>query len=276
VRVIRHVAEVGRAAQPRVVAAGEFDGIHRGHQLVLAKVVECARAVRGESAVIVARDGAGTPRLLDRRAQLEQLRAAGLDLVVFAPAGQLASAVERLGAVACVSARPGDDAPPGGRLEPVARLAAGGEPITAGAIRAALARGDLAAAGAMLGRDPSVGGRVVHGFHRGASLGIPTANLRLRDIQLPPDGVYAVRARVAGTLRRGVANVGFNPTFGNRIRTVETHLLDFSGDLYRQRIEVAFAVRLRDERKFPDVPALVAQIHADIAAARQWFAAHGG
>jgi riboflavin kinase/FMN adenylyltransferase len=275
-RVIRHVAEAQRAVRPRVVAAGEFDGVHRGHQLLLARVVECARAVHGESVALVARRGAGAPRVLDRRAQLELLRATGLDVLVFAPAAQLAAAVGRVGAMVCVSARPGAGVPPGVRLEPVTRLAADGVPISAAAIRAALARGDLTAARAMLGRDPSVGGRVVHGFHRGAPLGIPTANLRLRDIQLPPDGVYAVRARVAGTVLRGVANVGFNPTFGNQIRTVETHLLDFSGDLYRQRLEVAFAVRLRDERKFPDVPALVAQIHADIAAGRQWFDAHGG
>ena len=96
------------------------------------------------------------------------------------------------------------------------------------------------AARAMLGRDAGVGGRVVHGFHRGGPLGIPTANLRVRGIQLPPDGVYAVRARVGGSALRGVANIGFNPTFGNQTRTVETHLLDFNGDLYGRRLEVAF------------------------------------
>jgi riboflavin kinase/FMN adenylyltransferase len=139
-----------------------------------------------------------------------------------------------------------------------------------------VARGDLAAAAALLGRPPSVGGRVVHGFHRGAALGIPTANLRVRDHQLPPDGVYAVRAWVGDAHLRGVANIGFNPTFGNRTRTVETHLLDFSGDLYRQRLDIALLARLRDERKFPDVPALLAQIRTDIAAARRWFEVHDG
>jgi riboflavin kinase/FMN adenylyltransferase len=274
-RVIRHVADAERAVRPRVVAAGEFDGVHRGHQLLLARVVERARAAQGESVAIVARHGAGAPRLLDRRAQLEQLRGVGLDLVVFAPAGRIAGALDRLGAVACMSAPGGAArAPAGGRLEEIAPLTVRGLPICARAIRAAVARGDLAAAGALLGRPPSVGGRVVHGFHRGAALGIPTANLRVRDLQLPPDGVYAVRARVGDARLRGVANIGFNPTFGNRTRTVETHLLDFSGDLYRQRLDIALLARLRDERKFPDVPTLLVQIRTDIAAARRWFEAH--
>ena len=111
----------------------------------------------------------------------------------------------------------------------------------------------------------------MHGFHRGGPLGIPTANLRVKGIQLPPDGVYAVRAHVGGASLNGVANIGFNPTFGNRVRSVETHLLDFDGDLYGQRLEIAFVARLRGEQKFPDVQALLAQIRSDIAAARRFF-----
>jgi riboflavin kinase / FMN adenylyltransferase len=275
-RVIRHVAHVGPAARPRVVAAGEFDGLHRGHQRLLARVIERARAQPGESVVIVARGGA-QPRLTDLRQQLEGFRAAGIELVVFTPADEAAAAVERLGAAVRVSAV-GDQSstPAHGVLERVAPVEHDGKPITAGAIRAALARGDLDAARAMLGRDPGVGGRVVHGFHRGGPLGIPTANLRVRGVQLPPDGVYAVRARIAGPVRLGVANIGFNPTFGNQTRTVETHLLDFNDDLYGRRIDIAFVGRLRGEQKFPDVSALLVQIRADIAAARRFFAEHDG
>ena len=275
-QVIRHVAHAGPAVRPRIVAAGGFDGVHRGHQRILARVIERARATGGEAVVIAVRRRGGAPRLVDRRRQLELLRDAGIHVVVFSPAAVVGAAVDRLGAAVLVAARGrGAVTPATGQLDEIAPAEEGGVPITAEAIRASLSRGDLATARRMLGRDPGVAGRVVHGFHRGAPLGIPTANLRVRDLQLPPDGVYAVRARVAGTPLRGVANVGFNPTFGNQTRTVETHLLDFSRDVYGRRLEIAFVARLRGEQKFPDVAALLAQIRADIAAARQLLEQHG-
>ena len=276
-RVIRHVAHAGPAARPRVVAAGEFDGVHRGHQALLARVVERAAALRGEAVVVVAAGAVATPRLLSRRQQLERLRDAGIDIVAFAPGATAAAAVERLGAAVRMAADGSAAiAPVGGHLDTIAPLQHGGVPITADVIRAALERGELAAVRAMLGRDAGVVGRVVHGFHRGRPLGIPTANLRLRGIQLPPDGVYAVRAAVDGARLLGVANIGFNPTFGNSTRTVETHLLDFDGDLYGRRLELAFVLRLRGEQKFPDLAALLTQIRADIAAARRHFERHDG
>ena len=267
------MAHAGPATRPRVVAAGEFDGVHRGHARLLVRVVERARALDGESVVIVARGDRHTQRLLDLRRQLERLRAAGIEVVVFAPPAQIATAVDRIGAAWWVTAVPRAVPASATGVDAVAPVEYGGQPVTAASIRAAVARGDLDAARAMLGYDPGVSGRVVHGFHRGAPLGIPTANLRVRGIQLPPDGVYAVRARVGAASLHGVANIGFNPTFGNQTRTVETHLLDFSGDLYGRRLEIDFAVQLRNEQKFPDVAALLAQIHADIAAARRFFAA---
>lgn len=271
-RVIRHVTQAGAAARPRVVAAGEFDGLHRGHQALLARVVARAAELRGESVIVVAPGEVATPRLLGRRQQLERLRGAGIETVAFAPRHAAAAAVERLGATVQVAAHGSAAvAPVGGQLDTVAPLLHGGVPITAEAIRVALARGELATVRAMLGRDAGVAGRVVHGFHRGGALGIPTANLRLRGIQLPPDGVYAVRATVDGKRLLGVANIGFNPTFGNQTRTVETHLLDVNSDLYGRRLELAFVLRLRGEQKFPDVAALLAQIRADIEAARRHF-----
>lgn len=277
-RVIRHVARAGLAARPRVVAAGAFDGLHRGHQQVLARVVECARAIDAEPAVIVVRGSADDRlQLGDGRQRLERLREAGVALVAFAPRAALDAAVDALAAVVRVVERGRAVEPPvGGRLERIATVEIGGHRITAQAIGAALSRGDLETARALLGREPGVAGRIVHGHHRGGPLGVPTANLRVRGVQLPPDGVYAARARIAGTLLRGVANVGFNPTFGNQTRTVEIHLLDFSGDLYGQRVEIGFVARLRGERQFADVQALLAQIRLDIAAARRLFEQHGG
>jgi riboflavin kinase/FMN adenylyltransferase len=117
-----------------------------------------------------------------------------------------------------------------------------------------------------------VAGRVVHGHHRGKTLGFPTANLRIADLVLPPDGVYAVRALVNAVPRQGVANLGFNPTFEEHERSLEVHLFDLHEDLYGRRIEVRFVRRLRDAVKFPNVQALAEQIARDAAAARQALA----
>jgi len=157
----------------------------------------------------------------------------------------------------------------GFELEIVAAVEVDGETVSSSRIRAAISRGELERAARMLGRPYAVAGRVVQGLRRGHSLGFPTANLRPRGLQLPPNGVYAVRVRVGGEERRAVANLGFNPTFGNQERTLEAHLLDFDGDLYGMMIEVTFVAFLRGERKFPNVDALAEQIGVDIAAARR-------
>ena len=102
-------------------------------------------------------------------------------------------------------------------------------------------------------------------------LGIPTANLRPRGLQLPRRRVRRARP-LADTWLAAVANVGCNPTFGNRERTLETHLLDFDGDLYGRRLEIAFVAALRGEIRFPDPGALVRQIRADIDSARRLLA----
>jgi riboflavin kinase/FMN adenylyltransferase len=269
--VIRHRAGAGAAGQARVVAAGRFDGIHRGHQRILDRVLERAASLRSESAVIVERTSTEV-HLENLRQQLERLREYGIDVVAFAPRAPTREAISRFGATVVVAGR--HDAPaadPTVPLDVVEPVQHDGKPISSAAILTAVAAGDLSQAQAMLGRPAGVAGRVVHGFHRGRPLGIPTANLRVRGIQLPPDGVYAVYARAGGRSLRGVTNIGFNPTFGNQIRTVETHLFDFDGDLYGQRLELAFATRLRGEQKFADVAALLAQIRADIAAARDHF-----
>jgi riboflavin kinase/FMN adenylyltransferase len=135
------------------------------------------------------------------------------------------------------------------------------------ALKEAVEAGDLATARDLCGAPYAVEGEVVHGFHRGASIGVPTANLRVRGMVLPPDGVYAVcvSGECSGV---GVANLGRNPTFGNDERSLETHIFDFEGDLYGKRISVGFVRRLRGERKFDGVDELVAQIRRDIDAAR--------
>lgn len=142
--------------------------------------------------------------------------------------------------------------------------------VSNSSVRAAITAGDLPSARRLLGRNPEVCARVRRGFRRGHTIGFPTANLRASRILLPPNGVYAVRVRVGddGPMLGGVANLGVNPTFGVNQRTLESHLFDFHGDLYGQRITVQLVQRLREERKFAGVEDLVQQIRKDAEAAR--------
>lgn len=301
--VLRHVRRLhGRVVRP-VLTLGNFDGVHVGHQAILRRLGETARDLGGEAAVltfephpIAVLAPQRTPlRLSDWRLRMEQLDAVGHPTILverFTPALAMIEAedfvrhwlVEGLGVRALVvghRVRFGHDRRGDGDLllrlgrqlgidvEIVGPVETEGHLISSSAIREAIRTGDLALARTLLGRAPTVGGRVIHGHHRGRQLGFPTANLRLRGVALPPDGVYAARARTRGTWHPAVVNLGFNPTFSGTTRTLEVHLLDFEGDLYGQRIDVALEEGLRGERKFPSVEALVAQIREDAAAARR-------
>lgn len=148
-----------------------------------------------------------------------------------------------------------------------------GEPASSTRVRSALETGDVALATRLLGRTHDVDGVVIEGQKRGRTIGFPTANLGSIEGMTPADGVYAVAVRTSGGARlEGVANVGVRPTVGAG-RSVEAHLFDWSGDLYGQRLRLAFVARLRAEQKFDSVDALVAQIGRDAAQARHALAA---
>ncbi len=155
-------------------------------------------------------------------------------------------------------------------IEPVHN---GTEVISSTKIRQLLAQGEIAAAARLLGRPYSIAGEVVYGEQRGRTLGFPTANLEVRAERVtPPDGVYAVYCRVGEDMYSGVANIGLRPTFtyGQDVtRTIEAHLLDFSGNLYHTDLEVQFVRHLRAERRFSSKDELSAQIKLDIARARE-------
>jgi riboflavin kinase/FMN adenylyltransferase len=124
-----------------------------------------------------------------------------------------------------------------------------------------------------LGRPYAFRGRVVTGDRRGRALGFPTANLHLKPgLLIPPDGVYAITADVGGVACAGVLNIGVRPTFGGRRRTIEAHLLDFEGDIYRRWLVVRVVERLRGEKTFAGPEALRAAIDDDIARARRVLA----
>jgi riboflavin kinase/FMN adenylyltransferase len=145
-----------------------------------------------------------------------------------------------------------------------------GAVVSSSLIRALLKLGKVEEAAHLLGRPYGVGGRVIQGKGRGAALlGIPTANIRPENELLPATGIYAVWVRRNGETYAGAANIGTAPTFANGEFSLEVHLLDFQGDLYGQTLEVEFIARLREERRFPSIEALGAQIRADIDAARR-------
>ena len=146
--------------------------------------------------------------------------------------------------------------------------------ISSRAVRAALGCGDLALAAALLGRRYSMVGRVIQGQHLGRTLGFPTANLRLGRRRAPMDGIFAVRVRGVGNGHApdkalpGVASLGTRPTVGGTVPLLEAHVFEFDGDLYGREIEVEFIARLRDELKFDSLDAMVEQMHRDADGAR--------
>ena len=156
----------------------------------------------------------------------------------------------------------------GFEVDIVPPLLRGGTIVSSSRIRELLLSGRVREAEELLCRPYAVSGRVIPGAARGKKLGFPTANVEFVQELVPLPGVYVIDAVVTGVVRRGVANVGFNPTFGENSLGVEVHLLDFDGDLYGQEMTVRFRDRIRDERKFKSVEELVRQIEKDVRYAR--------
>lgn len=272
------------ARQPRAVAIGTFDGVHRGHRGVLATVVET-----GLAPTVITFDP--HPRVtfghrvellttLERRLELLELACAETTLVAaFVPELQRLTpeqfADEYLRAIGVEVVVAGEDfrfgARRSGDLELLERLgyevrvAQQVEGVSSTAIRAALAEGDVRRVARMLGRPFELDGVVVGGDQRGATLGFPTANLRLEpDLACPQFGIYAG----AALGHRAAVSIGTNPHYGGSERRIEPHLLDFDGDLAGQRLLVELWERLRDEAAFASEEELVAQIARDVEATR--------
>lgn len=290
-----------------VVCIGAFDGVHLGHQRLLAQVRQRADAL-GVEAVAVSfeplpreffqRSGP-IARLTSARQKFERLRDAGMDrvgLLRFDRRLAETSAedfvqrllVERLATreiwigpdFRFGHGRRGDlallqqlGALHGFSAHAVTGAGHDAERISSSRIRSALQSGDLQSARAMLGRDFSISGRVVHGLKLGRTLGYPTANLPLGRRLPPVHGIYAVRVSGAGLKDwPSVASLGTRPTIAGRELLLEAHLFDFNGDLYGQRLDVAFVGKLRDEVKFDGLDALVVQMNIDAEQARAMLA----
>lgn len=306
-RVFRGIP--GHARTAKVITIGNFDGIHLGHQALLALLTEKAKALGLPAAVLTfephpreffSPDDAPA-RLSSLRDKLLMLDSAGVDEVFVCRfnahfAGQSPQsfiddvlirglAVRHLyvGDDFCFGARRQGDfamlqeagARHGFGVESMPTLSVDGERVSSSTVRAALAAGDLERAARQLGRPYSIAGRVGHGDKLGRQLGFPTANVQLPNRVPALSGVFAVEVEGLRAQRvSGVANVGVRPTAtrSNRAR-LEVHLFDWNEDCYGEPIRVHFVHRLRAERKFESLDALRAQIAADADAARAWFAA---
>jgi riboflavin kinase/FMN adenylyltransferase len=284
------------------VTIGNFDGVHRGHQSMLATLVAKARAARTLAVVMtfdphpiaLLRPQHTPPALSLREHKLELFERHGIDTTVVYPTdhallrltpdeffrdivlGELNAAglVEgpnfffghrRAGNVQtlrilCASA--------GRLLEIVPAVIVSGRMISSSEVRSRIACGQMAEAVEMLGHPYRVRGVVSRGSERGRTIGFPTANLEGVTTLLPPNGVYAGCCSIQGTTHPAAINLGPNPTFGEPARKFEMHLLDFSGDLYGQTLDVDFLARIRDVARFESSDALKQQLNRDLEAVR--------
>ncbi|HLG68386.1 MAG TPA: bifunctional riboflavin kinase/FAD synthetase [Acidimicrobiales bacterium] len=296
------------------VTIGAYDGIHVGHRALLAELRRLA-AAQGLSTAVVTFDRhpatvvrpESAPRLLtDLPQKLELLAACGVDRTLVVPFDRARAdesaedfvhevLVGNLGARLVVV---GQDFHFGhgrkGNVELLAELgrelgfgvvgvglhAAAGRPVSSTRVRELLAAGDVGGAADLLGRFHQVRGVVVTGDRRGGPvLGFPTANLAVPpEIALPAEGIYAATyTRPSGSVHQAAVSVGRRPSFHRDAPApvVEAHLLDFDGDLYGEEGRLSFVARLREERRYDDVGALVAQMHDDVARTRAVLAARG-
>jgi riboflavin kinase/FMN adenylyltransferase len=294
-----------RVDEPVALTIGNFDGVHRGHQAMLSRLLEAAEDLRLPPAVLTfdpppreffAR-GAAPPRLNSLRQKLEVFRAYGVARTFVARFdARLASLTPvefiddvlvgklnvrwllvgddfrfgkaRAGDLALLRAHAGTFS-----VEGMRTIAVSGERASSTAIREALAAGDLTRAEALLGRPYSLSGRVAHGDKLGRNLGFPTANIALR--QRPAlSGIFAVRVYGLGnSAHAGVASLGVRPTVKENAKPLlEVFIFDFDEAIYGRRVTVEFLHKLRDEEKYDDIQALTQQIRADVAHAREFFA----
>ncbi|MFN3751942.1 MAG: bifunctional riboflavin kinase/FAD synthetase [Thiobacillus sp.] len=294
---------------PHAVTIGNFDGLHLGHQAMLARLMDVAR-VRGLPSCVLSFEPhpreffapeAAPARLSTLREKAEHLARLGIDRLhvfrfdrAFAALSAEAFIDQALGVT--LQARyvlVGDDFRYGakrmgdfallkekGRLlgfdaEHLPTVEVDGERASSTAVRAALAAGDLEHAARLLGRPYGISGRVVHGDKLGRDIGFPTANIQLKHNRPPLMGIFAVElCGLNGAPLPGVASLGKRPTVkgADAMPVLEVHLFDFKAEIYGRRVRVDFLHKLRDEAKYPDLDTLVAQIRRDVDDARQFLA----
>ena len=289
-----------------VLALGNFDGLHRGHLKIVDRVKRGALEYGGTPMAMtfdphpprVVRPDKAPPLLMTKAQKLEALQRAGLHSVAvvrfthelsrWAPETFVKQVLVDWLHVADVWVganflfgrdRTGNFSllrtlgqRYGFRAEKIDAVRYKEFVVSSTRARRLVGEGRMDEAGCLLGHPYYLDGTIVEGRRKGREIGFPTANLRTDNELIPPDGVYATTMTVDGVVRAGLTNIGVRPTFGESERTIETHVLKFTGDLYGKGVRLAFVQRLRDERRFDDVDALRAQIEADQRRAERLFA----
>lgn len=288
-----------------VVTSGTFDGVHLGHQTILSRLTEVAKASGGESVLItywphprtvVSNDSQNLRLLTTLDEKIELLDQAGVDHLVVIPFTRSFSELtseeyirqiligkigtrklvigydhrfgrDREGGFDYIQAHQSEY---GFEVEEISRQDVEAVGVSSSKIRAALNEGNVQTANRFLGRLYSLNGTVVKGRQLGRTIGFPTANLQVDDPSklIPANGVYAVDVEYAGQTLGGMLNIGFRPTVAGTNQTIETYIFDFDKDIYGEHITLKFKEFLRPEQKFDGLPALVAQLKRDEESAR--------
>jgi len=301
---MQHLHDLNEASLERAwLTVGVFDGMHRGHQEILRRLTEGARAA-GSPAVVLTFDPHPASVLTGREIKCLTtpteragwLDSLGVEVVITQPFTPELSEVSALDFMRRIKERTGlehlligyDFALGKGREGNAARLTQIGAElgytvevapalsdesgvISSTAIRKLVASGEVQAAAGLLGRPYRLSGRVIHNDHRGRKIGFPTANLDYpAQKALPANGIYACRAHLGGETFAAAVNVGVRPTVSDTqtVPNVEAYLLDFDRSIYGEMLDLDFIARLRDEAKFPSLDALVEQMHRDVAKTR--------
>jgi len=309
-KTFNHLDQINEPFKHAVITIGNFDGVHIGHQALFHEAIEKAEAIDGTSVAMtfephplrVMRQNNHPPLITLYEQKSELIERTGIDVLICVPFTLEFAAlsaeqfvrdllVRKIGMKAIVVGqdysfgknRQGDldllksfgpeygfEVIVAGWIKSARALA---ERISSTRIRQLVTDGRMERAEKMLGRNYQIRGKVVTGRDRGGKvLGIPTANINLHDELCPKTGIYAVTVECEGQQHRGVANIGYSPTFEDHEFTVEVHILDFNANIYDKKIRVNFIKRIRDEIKFANISELIDQIKIDIAAADEILA----
>jgi riboflavin kinase/FMN adenylyltransferase len=303
VLICNRLDELPAIGKPLHLALGVFDGVHVGHQAVIQRAVDAAAREGGLAGLltfdphpirVIAPGKAPSSLLATLHHKADIVRKLGVQLLIplhfdaEMAAMDASEFIERLCAAPVRTIAVGEDwrfgrhrsgdvaflkaeaEKRGFRLEAVPPVMIDGDRVSSTRIRQAIRDGNLDDAARMLGQPYSVSGLVTAGDQVGRSIGFPTANVFTGDVQLPPDGVWAVRVSDEdGQQWNGVANLGQRPTVEGKARLLEVHLFDFSGDLYGTNLDVCFVKYIRAEQKFPSLDELRRQIERDSITARE-------
>jgi len=286
-----------------VITIGNFDGVHLGHQKILKKTIQRARALDGVAVVYtfhphplkIVRPEAEPLRITTLEEKVRLIEGVGIDYLICENFTRQFAAqppeefikniiVDRIHPREIIIGH--DYAFGKNRKGSIDLLRKMGEifhfkvqvidnitikniPVRSTTIRRLITLGKVSLADKLLGRPYTLSGKVLHGKQR--RIGFPTANLSPGKNLIPKNGVYAIRAQTPHGVFNGIVNVGYNPTFDNDRLTIEAHLFNFCGDLYGRDITIYFIKRVRGEKKFSDVPALAKQIERDIAFTKRFL-----